>query len=715
MIWKGNGFRRANFLRLWSFRANEEKSAAHQKLEQNVLETVFCFAFRSLSDLTLQEYFDDLDSTKTMNLGSNVLSPLLQSFDVSGVERSSYLAKLDHSADPEIQAYIKFRAIHKQQAHNKEESLKRGPLTKEEFKRALLNASREFSSSWIRSLDEPAQLPRNEDEMLAELKAEIQEHHASSTTPEFPFGALSSKVGFVLDGVDCVRVSSRTNGSEVALPWGIREVGFGEQETLVRTFDFLKYAPLTPQSITSPNDLKLIKRFHRKLLLNSSLKIVFLWGPWAEECIINALDQVCEITIHIRNRSYRASTCETGSWSCLFIELPRFSRATCSFHKGSSLLIGDIFKLAATLTGIHNIQPYRLEGILALKAITKLRQLENDGASAIEPDDFSPGLRAWLARRGFPILDDLRELKTAAGSIVAGMSMLLTIVPRRPIHAAKFPSEKLPNNQKQEFCSFPKDAFELVKKLYFERNPTLFHGDLTDRTSSSDGASVEPVGNTVQDGDFDNHVFLDDKQKNLCDIEDEETEIISEEAISNSFEQMLELDNGPSAQKIPIWILRTAALPTLRPKRNMENRRWREEKDVFRGKAYEVLIPPGRTKNRFTFAFHDIVLPKKLDIGNGRLFVYIDDTAVQDVKHPHVFALDCFEEDPARFLAIKICGHATDGTPFQHWMQKRGISSAKKMNTLADLVLEGVTDHETAQRPRRWEGYRPDILKELGK
>src|SRR6266480_7854152 len=108
----GRGCRTSNWLRLWTILDQIDLSPTHQELIQNFPEILFCGAFQSLPTEELIRHFGNKLKISS-NVGLNVLSPLLQSLNIS--HTGGFKDLLRNSPDPEIQSWPDER---RRQHHN---------------------------------------------------------------------------------------------------------------------------------------------------------------------------------------------------------------------------------------------------------------------------------------------------------------------------------------------------------------------------------------------------------------------------------------------------------------------------------------------------------------------------------------------------------------------------------------------------------------------
>ncbi|KAH7323137.1 hypothetical protein B0I35DRAFT_477024 [Stachybotrys elegans] len=108
--WLGNGKRQVNFIRLWetpespSLSGQSADSDNWTTLKTNILELVFCIAFRSLHGIEAVGNSPFAPS----GYGLNVLSPLFQGKMVTEPMRLRARAALSSSPDIQIQAWVHF-------------------------------------------------------------------------------------------------------------------------------------------------------------------------------------------------------------------------------------------------------------------------------------------------------------------------------------------------------------------------------------------------------------------------------------------------------------------------------------------------------------------------------------------------------------------------------------------------------------------------------
>jgi hypothetical protein len=308
IVFKGNGSRFVSFTRLWYFREPTSPANEHlRQFERNLLETLFCFAFRSLSQPILSQLFGPLAEPLPDTVGLNVLSPLFQGGFVHGREIGQAISCLSQSPDPEIQEYVFFRRYKKRRLATHNLSLhRRGPIPLAEMEAALRAADPTFGQEWLDSIFPAGSSSTAVTTLEAQASFEtfVQQLRAQYAAVDHdvraicPSGCLFARVGFVLDPINEVMFttarSSETVQHGLRIPFGIREASLEERHTLIWTHDFQQY-PYPDGRILEPTEVTLgIRRkspaLHRALILRSQLKVLFLWGPVAGASILDAMD-----------------------------------------------------------------------------------------------------------------------------------------------------------------------------------------------------------------------------------------------------------------------------------------------------------------------------------------------------------------------------------------------------------------------------------------
>jgi hypothetical protein len=108
-----------------------------------------------------------------------------------------------------------------------------------------------------------------------------------------PFGTLKARIGLILDyGTVTMNDDLRTehiSQDVTMLPWGLKEAGFTECNSLVWTFNHQKYLSLDlsgQAKLPRPQETALLNNLTWDIIRASSLRVIIMWGPNAEKSLV---------------------------------------------------------------------------------------------------------------------------------------------------------------------------------------------------------------------------------------------------------------------------------------------------------------------------------------------------------------------------------------------------------------------------------------------
>lgn len=279
ILWIGNGFRSANFLRLWSFQ-DDEPVVDWYHTKCDILELLLCVFFDSLSlqSIIIQKRRDENPTT----WGLNVLTPLYQHKPMSECRRLPFIWEKQRSLDPQIRLWATQRATPRQRKKKKQQ---RPPWTHAQYLNAIQEAVGEANFRAIESC------------LRREITAVPQVAFGLNRDAVKPYGSLLAPIGFVLDyfvanGYTDADIAESTNSINV-LPWALSESGFNQNNVLVWSFDFQKHSSLSPADFSQPNlegaDPGL-RESHQAVIKSSGVKVLFLCGARAKKAILASVN-----------------------------------------------------------------------------------------------------------------------------------------------------------------------------------------------------------------------------------------------------------------------------------------------------------------------------------------------------------------------------------------------------------------------------------------
>ncbi|KAH8904151.1 hypothetical protein BR93DRAFT_170019 [Coniochaeta sp. PMI_546] len=147
--------------------------------------------------------------------------------------------------------------------------------------------------------------------------------HAKFTRP---FGSsLASRVGFVLSyGVIRSDIAEPAVQNPIRLPSGFVEQGFTEENSLVWTCHLRQYSGLTVGDVqtASSEGRQMLIGFNRQLIQMSSLRVIFLYGPYATDIVLSGLGMYQQLQLHIRKFTYQMFVETSASSPRLYIICP---------------------------------------------------------------------------------------------------------------------------------------------------------------------------------------------------------------------------------------------------------------------------------------------------------------------------------------------------------------------------------------------------------
>jgi hypothetical protein len=241
IVWRGNGHRSSNFITLWAFPQPLPQDEIIN-IQRNFLELVFCYAFRSLRQSTLEQIFGNMGDSEP-DIGLNVLCPLFQGYQVTSSERLAFRVELGKSSDPEIREWV---AARKSMQENKvQDYLRDEPIGHSYSARVLeLAVGQEASRELLASISKNKESSIDGDSTsVSELfqsflsqAARLDQGHDKKYIQ--PVGSFDARMGFVLDVTGSRRDKSEpdsSGSSELMLPWGMAEIGLNPTNSLVWT------------------------------------------------------------------------------------------------------------------------------------------------------------------------------------------------------------------------------------------------------------------------------------------------------------------------------------------------------------------------------------------------------------------------------------------------------------------------------------------------
>lgn len=463
-----------------------------------------------------------------------------------------------------------------------------------------------------------------------------------------PVGTPNALVGIILDR------SSPTNSYDderVHLPYGIRESGFTESNSLIWTFDLRKFAYI-PQTfqIAPPRvaDLDIIRDSTRELLVRSNLRIILLCSRNAEMVAFgkgNHEFALSEISLSIRDVCFQAwLEAGNGKIRRLFIRSPAPVTSLWASNGAEAYRLTTLFRFVDTLARI-SISPNFYESALTLALI--VRKWNDESKGRIEkatPATLEPTLQTWLARKGFTTLEHLERLEEAGGgSLRYGMLILLHAVPRRKDGRGQ---KRIPESKKHRQDVIEKKLLEKVRSLFKELNKQGDSVELaTRRTTSKEGVTPKTKITSTEE-------TTSREENPTQEVSMEEDPIEVEAASTDSVLEAIETGAFPTE-----WI-EEAEKKAVVDKELQEDPSPQTRSPIFRKrlelafgshfKGYEL------TPGRYRIGIQHIPITFQADPGHKDGFWVKAELTPPGIRNPNVWATATTDDDPGARLAFRI-------------------------------------------------------------
>ncbi|CAG8101590.1 unnamed protein product [Penicillium olsonii] len=513
------GYRYSNFIRLWVIRFPVSTEAATKEAFQNILEMSFTRVFQTLAPSVLEQYFGPCPEGSYSTLGLNIVPPLTQGRELSPRVRGEFTKLLENSSDLEIRGWPGTRAQQKHRPRTSAKILmdtqKRPRLTAEDNILALFNAvqrTRELAkmNMWPSCHKETIPwVPLENNNQPLDLRAWFENtSNRIMGIPCFnndlaaPVGTTEASVGILMDSVP-----SHTYG-EISLPWGLRESGFTETNSLIWVANFQKYklvpgsfqVSMTPEAATN-----LFTEVAQELIARSSLRLILLCGRLAEKLSLTEQDLQNNFTLDLQGVSYECwLRLKNNAIERIFVRSPAPLIKLWSNKGSAAVKISTLFRFVSAVSQIKLSTSF-YESALTVALV--IRGWDDERSGRINPlspelEKINLTLRIWLGRSGFQEDDDLRSLsESAGGSLRLGMLILLLIAPRfLGIQGLR----KIPQSKFKQRGVIPPDTIQRVRLLKekIQEGLTSVHQSGGGQVSIASHTSALTEETLLMDGDL---------------------------------------------------------------------------------------------------------------------------------------------------------------------------------------------------------------------
>lgn len=432
VIAQGQGYRTANWVKLWELPEDNRLSSTSQAVALNILEMTMCSAFQSLPGSTLEAYYGpNKDEKPYSNLGLNIIPPVLQGLSLGPSVRKSFSIGLEKSTDPDINGWPQFRHEYGKRVEKSNINFRRPLLRSAEFRARFQDAIQhlQISQSFCGSecLSHPA---LNKPELLDQLKRDLEPIGLPWVQPNGNFQAL---VGFVLeDSLDTE--SENSSNPKISIPRQFLDSGWDLRNSLTWAANPIQrgLAEMT-QSLRSTHkfEAEAFARFNQSIIQHSGLRVVLICSHAVQSLVLPT------------ERKEKTLKLEAGEFP-LFIEMddeaikriyvliPNPVDAFLLREWRKTHRISEALHFTSAITKTANIRPYAGDnGCVLTKAIRDYIDEKDGIQEPLTLNTLHPMTRLWLARRGFAKDDEISLLREKGGGSLSNAILVLLHVTAR--------------------------------------------------------------------------------------------------------------------------------------------------------------------------------------------------------------------------------------------------------------------------------------------
>lgn len=434
IISKGNGHRSANFLRLWTLQFPGIVDASALIVVSNILEMVMTGQFQSLSSSTLEKYFDVLDNGLAYSaLGLNVIPPVLQGVSLGPTLRQAYSLQLEKSPDPQIRGWPEFRGKQRISSARTSSFIPKPSMSWEDYLAELHRAMDATPVAQRLRLFDPASSAAPTENLIVDTWLNRLRSDITNATGECgklvpPVGTFNAQIGIVLDHGS---IDTGT-GDYFTLPWGIRECGFTEKNSMIWPYNFRQHILVNGLQDTKPlrtDETNVLKQYNRELIHGSSIRVVLLFGKSSSDILTPA--EVRRIECEVRGCTI-VCLLETDGDEVSRLQCSSPLIALWANNWPQAQKISELFLFAAAITHTSRIHSCYSASTLVCTRLIWLYDGERQGGAKMTLETLEPNVREWLFRRGFTSDEDIRRLEKFGDSLVHSLLMIMCLLPSCP-------------------------------------------------------------------------------------------------------------------------------------------------------------------------------------------------------------------------------------------------------------------------------------------
>ncbi|KGO39200.1 hypothetical protein PEX1_063420 [Penicillium expansum] len=671
VIAQGQGYRAANWLKLWEVPTDTQLSCTSRAVALNVLEMTMCRAFQSLPGSILEAYYGPKEDGKSYSdLGLNIIPLVLQGLSLGPSVRKSFSLSLEKSPDPDINGWPQFRYEYGKKAEKFNINFQRPLMRSSEFHARFRDAIQhpQLSQSFRGSESLPHSALSNF-ELLNQLKEDIEPIGLPWIPPNGNFDAL---VGFALeDFLDAE--SEHSSNTKISMPCQFQDSGWNMTNSLTWAANPIQ-RDLTKmmQSMRSSQERETesIIRFNQSIIQHSGLRVVLMCGRAVQDLVLPTEREETRLKLEAGEFPMFLEV-ENEAIKRVYVLIPNQIDAFLLREWRKTHKISEVLHFTSAITMTIGIRPYAGDnGCVLTKAIRDYMDERKGIQEPLMLETLHPMTRLWLTRRGFAKDEDISLLQEkAGGSLSNAILVLLHVTPQHSLNSRTTSSmSSFRRSEKHHVPEFKIDKVQLeaVRDLCCQLSKKL------------------PV-----DLDHPSYELIQDVKSREEDLEDDvgEADVLERGDLETS--QIFVDKHGTFT-----IVAQTPVTPweNKKPRADASNRSFtigdKTREELLRGRKF---LGTRREKGIFVVTIHSSI----------QLFLRIEEpprqvTVKAEIKppgqrHPHVWAQETLATDPGSRLAfcvmytrddVKISSYATSNmvrdlykaNSFVHWMEGEGVA-----------------------------------------
>lgn len=432
VIAQGQGYRAANWLKLWEVPADTQLSCTSRAIALNVLEMTMCCAFQSLPGSTLEAYYGPREDGKPYsNLGLNIIPPVLQGLSLGPSVRKSFSLGLEKSPDPDINGWTQFRYEYGKKAEKPNIIFQRPLMRSSEFHARFQDAIQhlQLSQSFCGSESLPHSASNNFG-LLSQLQEDLEPIGLPWVPPSGNFEAL---VGFALeDFLDAE--SEHTSNTKISIPCQFQDSGWNMKNSLTWAANPIK-RDLTEMTqsfrSTQESETESFIRFNQSIIQHSGLRVVLMCGRAVQDLVLPTEREETRLQLEAGDFPMFLEI-ENEAIKRVYILIPNPIDAFLLREWRKTHKISEVLHFTSAITMTVGIRPYAGDnGCVLTKAIRDYMDERKGIQEPLTLETLHPMTRLWLTRRGFAKDEDISLLQEkGGGSLSNAILVLLHMSPR---------------------------------------------------------------------------------------------------------------------------------------------------------------------------------------------------------------------------------------------------------------------------------------------